>query len=39
VDTFTVQAPGFYVKLGLSKVGEVHGYLNDHRRIYYAKTF
>jgi GNAT superfamily N-acetyltransferase len=39
VDTFSFQAPGFYAKLGFSNIGEVHGYINDYRRIYYTKTF
>jgi ribosomal protein S18 acetylase RimI-like enzyme len=39
VDTFTFQAPGFYEKLGFQKIGEVNGYLNDYRRIYYTKNF
>jgi ribosomal protein S18 acetylase RimI-like enzyme len=39
VDTFSFQAPGFYAKLGYQKIGEVNGYLNDYRRIYYTKTF
>jgi ribosomal protein S18 acetylase RimI-like enzyme len=39
VDTFSFQAPGFYETLGYEKIGEVNGYLDDHRRIYYAKSF
>jgi ribosomal protein S18 acetylase RimI-like enzyme len=39
VDTFTFQAPGFYEKLGFLKIGEVHGYFKDYRRIFYTKTF
>lgn len=39
VDTFTFQAPGFYEKLGFLKIGEVHGYIKDFRRIFYTKTF
>jgi len=39
VDTFSFQAPGFYPKFGFEKVGEVHGYVKGHSRIYYQKRF
>ncbi|MBT9313493.1 GNAT family N-acetyltransferase [Leptothoe kymatousa] len=37
VDTFSFQSPGFYEKLGFTKMGEIPDFQNDHHRMFYSK--
>ena len=39
VDTFTVQAPGFYLKLGFTECGRITGYPPGHDRVFFVKRF
>lgn len=39
VDTFTFQAPGFYLKLGFWEYGRITGYPPGHDRIFFVKRF
>ena len=39
VDTFTFQAPGFYLKLGFVECGRITGYPPGHDRIFFVKRF
>jgi len=39
VDTFTFQAPGFYLKLGFTECGRITGYPPGHDRIFFVKRF
>lgn len=37
LDTFSFQAPGFYLKLGYKKFGELHDYPPGNSRIFFVK--
>ncbi len=39
LDTFTFQAPDFYLKLGFEECGRIKGYPPGHDRIFYVKRF
>jgi ribosomal protein S18 acetylase RimI-like enzyme len=39
LDTWTFQAPGFYVRLGFTECGRIPDYPPGHDRVFYVKRF
>ena len=39
LDTYTFQAPGFYLKLGFVECGRITGFPPGHDRVFYVKRF